>query len=569
MERHFIRRLVSLVLVKRFIFGWLALLSLLIVAVAMQTLALNSYYKEKGAVSGGVYREGIIGTFKNANPIYASGTIDSSVSRLVFSGLLKYDNNHNLVGDLAKRWEIDKSEKRYTLYLRDDIKWHDGQPFTAEDVVFTVQTIQNSDSESFLRAGWKEVKARAKGDNAVVFELPSIYGAFVHSLTVGILPKHVLGNVPPAQLRSNNFNNIEPVGTGPFELDAVEVMGEGADERTVRVGLTAYDGYHFGKPNISRLVIRTFLDDKTLIEAYSEHEVDAMVGLSALPEELRDDRTTIDYGIPLTAEVMVFFRTSNDILNDMAVRRALVLAANRAEIIRAIDYPLLPADSPLLTLHKSNFGQKLRQQTNMPQEAAKILDKSGWKLNPKTGVRAKKGRPLSIRLHAQATDELSIVGKQLQQQWKNLGVDVKVILQDSDDIQTTTSLHSYDAMLSTISIGPDPDVFAYWHSSQADVRSPTRLNLSEYRSQEADQALELGRARTVPEIRATKYEPFLKTWIADAPALALYQPRFLYVVRSPLYNFNVRSAVSAADRFNGVNNWMVREALIRKTPAAD
>ena len=524
-ERHFIKRLVNLVFVRRFIVGRLILVSILVVAVIMQIFSLNKHYKEIGPVSGGVYSEGIIGTFKNANPIYTSGTIDSSVSRLVFSGLLKYGNNHKLVGDLAQSWEIDKSEKKYTVHLRKGVKWHDGQPFTAKDVVFTIKTIQNSDSESFLRSGWKEVAVQAENDTTVVFKLPSVYGAFIHSLTVGILPEHVLGSVPPNQLRSSNFNNIKPVGTGPFELDTVEVIGKGADERTVRVGLAGYDNYHFGKPSISRFVVRTFLDEKTLIEGYQNKEIDAMVGLTSVPDELQEDRTTIDYGIPLTAETMVFFKTSDEVLQDTEVRRALVLGANRAKIIDSIGYPLLAAKSPLLSLHKS-YSKNLIQPTNKIEQANKLLDKAGWKKDPETGIRKKYGIGLSIKLYAQATDELSKVGEQLQKQWKDLGVDVEVVLQDKEDIQTTTSLHNYSALLSTISIGPDPDVFAYWHSSQADVRSQTRLNLSEYRSEEADQALELGRTRTSTLIRAAKYEPFLKAWLKDAPALALNQPRF-------------------------------------------
>ncbi len=567
-EKHFVRRLVSLSLVKRFVFGWLVLMVLLIIAVIMQLFALNSHYKEQGPIRGGVYREGIIGTYKNANPIYAAGTTDSSVSRLVFSGLLKYDDDHNLVGDLAEKWEIDKTEKVYTIHLRQGVKWHDGRPFTARDVVFTVKTIQNAASESVLRPGWSEVEVQAKDDNTVVFKLPSIYGAFVHSLTFGILPEHILGSLPPEKLRSSNFNNIQPVGTGPFKLDTVEVLGKGTDKKTARIGLSSYDDYHFGKPPVSKFIISTYVDDKSLIEAFGNKQIDAMVGLTEVPQELKDEKNTAEYGVPLAAETMVFFRTSNDILSDSKVRQALVLGANRAKIIASIGYPLLPADSPLLPLHQS-YDKRLTQQTNDFKQANRLLDKAGWKMNRETKIREKRGQKLTIKLQAQATSELSKVSEQLQKEWQALGADVQVMLQDKDDIQTTTSLHNYDALISTISIGPDPDVFAYWHSSQADVRSPTRLNLSEYKSSEADQALELGRARTDPRIRAVKYKPFLRAWLSDAPALALYQPRFLYIVRSPLYNFDVKSAVTAADRFNNVQNWMVREGLVPKTTSQD
>jgi len=132
-------------------------------------------------------------------------------------------------------------------------------------------------------------------------------------------------------------------------------------------------------------------------------------------------------------------------------------------------------------------------------------------------------------------------------------------MQSDTELQTTLSLHSYDALLYGIELGPDPDVFAYWHSSQADARAQQRLNFSEYKSPASDAALEAGRTRSDPTIRAIKYRPFLEAWRNDAPAISLYQPRFLYVTHGQLFGFEPTVMNSGLDRYANVENWMIRE----------
>jgi len=135
-------------------------------------------------------------------------------------------------------------------------------------------------------------------------------------------------------------------------------------------------------------------------------------------------------------------------------------------------------------------------------------------------------------------------------------------LQPGDDFQGSVSRHDYDALLYGIAIGPDPDVFAYWHSSQANLSSATRLNLSEYKSAIADKSLEAGRTRTDPSVRTVKYRPFLEAWRSDAPAIVLYQPRFYYLARSEVFGFNPRLFNEPSDRFSNVSQWMIRQQKI-------
>ena len=161
---------------------------------------------------------------------------------------------------------------------------------------------------------------------------------------------------------------------------------------------------------------------------------------------------------------------------------------------------------------------------------------------------------------SQSSSEYSAVARILQKQWQDIGVDVQISLQPEQELQPTIAQHSYDALLYAIAIGRDPDVFAYWHSSQADVRSQTRLNFSEYQSTSANEGLEGGRTRYDPNVRSIKYKSFLEAWQKDSPALVLYQPRYLYVARKPFSGYNVAQLNSVADRFVNVENWTIKES---------
>ncbi len=559
-EKHLIRRLMRLPNVRRFLAGWIGLLFLLAVGVILQTRMLSTTYQDVQPKSGGTYREGMIGTFTNANPLYASSSVDSSVSRLVFAGLLKYDENNKLVGDLADHWSVDETERVYTVTLKDKLRWHDGKALTAKDVVFTYKTIQNPETKSSLYPSWQNIKIESTDDRTVVFTLASNLSAFPHSLTNGIIPQHILGSVNPSQLRSNTFNNVAPVGSGPFMFSKVEVVGETPEDRQERIALSAFDAYHFGRPKLDSFIIRTFSQEENLIDAYHDKQINAMAGLESLPESLQDKSDTAELTVPLTGEVLVFFKTTQAVLQDSSVRKALVLAVDKDALFKDFAYPVVSIDEPFLRTH-AGYDKAFRQVTGQLDAAKEQLDAAGWVVDPASGIRSKDGTKLSFRLNSQGTEEYSKIASGLQRQWRALGVDMQVELQSDQELQNTLALHTYDALLYGISLGADPDIFAYWHGSQADPRSSTRLNFSEYKSRTADQALEAGRTRSDAQLRAVKYRPFLEAWRNDAPALALYQPRLVYVVRKPISGFELRTANTAADRFVNIERWTIREGL--------
>lgn len=563
-EQHFFKRLTRLFEVRRFLAGWVLLLILLAGGVTIQLRALTNYYQELAPAPGGTYSEGMIGSFTNASPLYASGLVDVTVSRLVFAGLLKYDSNNSLIGDLAESWKVSPDGKLYTVLLRPNLKWHDGKTVTSEDVAYTFQTIQNPDAKSPLYHGWRGVVIKPVDPRTITFTLPNPLAPFAYALTTGIVPKHILGNIEYAQLRSSPFNTSRPIGAGPFKWETIETLANSSSTNLQQIGLARYGDYHKGQPNIQRFVIKTYENNNQLIDGFQRQDIDSLVGLDRLPDSMTKSKDIVEHTAPLTAQTMAFLRTDSEVLADVKVRQALVHSINVPAVVGALKYPTIIADEPLLR-GQAGYNPALRQLPFNVEAANKLLDEAGWKRLPNETVRSKGAAKLSLKFLAQNNSDYVAITQQLQKAWQAVGAEAAVTLLSDSDLQPVVNGRGYDVLLYGISLGVDPDVFAYWHSSQADPRAASRLNLSNYKSTPADKALEAGRNRIDPSLRAAKYVPFLQSWRNDAPAIALYQPRFLYITRNQLYGFEPKAINTAADRFNNVENWMIREDYKLKT----
>jgi peptide/nickel transport system substrate-binding protein len=560
-DRHFVKRLGNLTMpVRRFVVAWVLLLVILIGALFVQNLALSGYYQKLRPVPGGIYNEGILGTFTNANPMYATNDVDTSVSRLLFAGLLTYDGHNQLAGDLASGYSVNATGTEYTVHLKPHLTWQDGQPLTSADVVFTYQSIQNPDAQSPLRSSWENITITAPDTHTVVFKLPGTLASFPYNMTNGIVPKHILAGIPAANLRSADFNTVHPVGAGPFAWQAIQVTGNDPSVAQEQIALVPFSGYARGAPKLRELIIHAYVSKAKLIQAFQSGQLTGAAGLSNVPSSAKKVRSLEVHSPLLTAANMVFFKTSSGVLSDVHVRQALVDGTNRQAIIKKLGYPSRIVNEPLL-MGQLGYDPALAQAGYSPSAARKQLNKDGWKAG-KGGIRVKDGHNLSFTLTAADTPEYRSVTRELYQQWKNIGVQLKVELQDNSDFHNTLTYHNYDAVLYGISIGTDPDVFVYWDSSQADVRSSNRLNLSEYKNVIADSALEAGRSRLEPGLRQIKYKPFLQEWQKDYPALGLYQPRFLYLTDGPVAGLSDHAINSSAGRFNNVQNWEIREAKV-------
>ncbi len=557
LDRHVFKRFNRLYDVRRFVFAWVALLFFAGFGAVWQVKGLDHFYLELAPVNGGVYREGILGNYTTANPLFAVGSANVSVSGLVFSGLFQLAPNGELEPDLATKLEVGEDTKTYTVSLRDDVYWHDGEKFDADDVVFTYNVITNPEVKSPLLSSWSGVKVSVQDSRTVVFTLPNTLSSFRYSLTNGIVPEHILRDTAPADLRNVAFNTVSPIGTGPFIYDSVEVLGDNIEERHEKIALNANTNYYLPPPKIESVVMRTFRFEEDMLEAFEAKEINSMVGLQTVSDVLLQDESIKTFSTPLSSQVMVFMNNDSLSLSDVKVRQALSYATDTTALRQSIGYQLIESDQPFLKSHFAYDATKSQVGFNFV-EAERLLDEAGWIKN-EDGIRMKENQLLNLRLVSQSLTEYAAVVRGLQEQWAKLGVSVEAFLQPEADVQSgALTRHDYDVLLYGISIGPDPDVFAYWHSSQADPRIKSRLNLSEYKSDAADAGLEGGRTRLDETLRKVKYGPFLDAWRSDAPAIALYQPRFLFVVRGTLEGYVSGEFNTPADRFYSINQWQVR-----------
>lgn len=557
LEQHFVGRLGRLWKVRRFLFAWGTLIVLLITTLVIQTRALGVYYQTQQPIPGGTYTEGILGTFTTSNPLYATGSVDSSVSRLVFSGLFKYNDQNALVGDLAQSWAVNERGNVYTVVLKPNLHWQDGHVLSSEDVVFTYQTIQNPDAESVLFNSWQGVKVAAVDSRTITFTLPQALSSFPYSMVNGLIPRHLLKDTPVTQLRSVPFDTSNPVGAGPFSWKAIEVVGSDGDKREERIALSPNKYYAGGTPKLDGFIVRAFHNQDSIISSFNKQELDGIVGFNKVPDQIAKHSSTRQYSFPLSSQTMIFLKTSTGPLADVQVRKALVLATDVPGIASGLGYPTQLVDEPILR-SQPGYDKSLAQTGFNTTTANQVLDAAGW-VRGANGIRTKGGQPLTITLTTENTPEYTYVTSKLKEQWRAVGVNAMFVLQSPSDLQTALAFHTYDALLYGISIGVDPDVLAYWHSSQADIRSANRLNFSEYKSTTADKALEAGRTRTDPALRAIKYRPFLEAWRDDAPAIGLYQPRFLYITRQSIAGLVEHTINTPTDRYSNVQNWMIRE----------
>lgn len=542
--------------VRRFMAGWLSLVALLSLFTAGTFWQLRQAAQTNAPARGGTYTEGVVGSVNNLSPLFSSGTLDDSTARLIFNGLLRYDTTGALAPDLAREWSVDSSGKVYSLKLQPGVLWHDGEPLTAEDVIYTIQTIQNPATRSTRLASWQGVKVAAVNQFEVSFELPAPFAPFPGALTLPILPKHLLQDIAPEKLRTASFNT-NPVGTGPFVFTALR-----SEANAQRVEFSRNADYFRGAPQLEKFVIRTFTDEEHLATALREREITAAVDLKAESIMAFSKDTSIrPVDTPVNSGVFAFFKTTTGPLADTNVRLALAKAIDRQVFLSLFDARFAPLKSPLLG-SQLGYSAAFNQQTNIA-EAGQMLDAAGW-AKQANGMRAKDGLPLELGLTTLNSSQYSAVAGELQKQWERVGVSVKPQLLASKQLQQNAlSAHAYDILLYGISIGSDPDVYAYWHSSQARAGG---LNFSEWKSGRADSSLETARTRLDPVLREARYRTFQDEWLKAAPAVALYQPRVNYAYHQNATGFVPFAANNISERLTNVEAWTVNTRRVGQTP---
>jgi len=238
-------------------------------------LSTNFFYKNTvvTAAAGGHHREGVMGQPRFINPIYVGNSdVDRDLVQLVFAGLMKYTPEGEVVLDLAKEVNVDEEGKIYRVILKDNVVWHDGEKLDARDVIFTIQTIQNPEYKSPLRANWIGVEIEEiEGSQGlgIEFRLEKPYIAFLERLTLKLIPQHIWQDIPAQSFPLSVFN-LKPVGLGPYLVEEVKQTENGS---IAMLELASF-GKYFGKsPFIQKISFRFFKTDEELLRAAASGEV--------------------------------------------------------------------------------------------------------------------------------------------------------------------------------------------------------------------------------------------------------------------------------------------------------
>lgn len=558
-----IKKLATIRDIRQQIILWLMIIGGLIVAAAMQMMWFQQSYRVQAGTAGGVYAEATLGPIDTLNPLYAVSSAERSVSQLVFSRLLDYDQTGHLRDDLATSIVPDKTKRNYTVTLRKDALWHDGEPVTAADVVYTVDAMKDPDIRAVMRSSWLDVRAAQIDQYTVKFSLPAPHAAFPHALTFAVLPKHILSSLAQGNMRENVFS-LSPVGSGPFSVKLLQ--SSSARENHKVTHLNAWQNYYRGKPKLSRFELHAYSSPEAIARAVTTRDVNAAIDINTVTDKLPSNMVTESH--PTNMGVYALFNTSASVLSDVSVRKALQLSVDNAAMRKVVGHDVPALDGPFLKGQIEHVALPKAPSYNI-KKAKALLDRAGWKQGQGSDIRTnKRNVPLKLQLKTLKGRYDAAIDSMVQQ-WRQIGVDVVVSQFDAADgsqgfARTVLQPRDYDVLVTRLDIGADPDVFAYWHSSQA---NSTGLNFSNYRSAVSDDALLSARLRTEPILRSEKYRAFAKQWYADVPAIGLYQTVAVYT-HSQLTDSLRKGQVmpNSVDRYSDVIYWTAEKTQVYKTP---
>jgi len=535
------------------------------IIIALGSIAVRYIWSNIGEVpaAGGTYTEASVGGPRFANPILAStNDADLDIVKLVFSGLMRTDSHGAIVPDLAESYEIDDEGKTYTFELKSGVTWHDGAPLTAYDVVATFSYIRDPSWKSPLLAQFRNVLVEATSDRTVVFQLDEPFAPFLSLLTVGIVPEHLWQEIVPGDASRAELN-IKPVGTGPFRFKNFTKDKNGAIRS---YSVTRYSEYYGTQPLLNEITFTFYADFALAAEALIDKKVD---GLSFLPLEFREAVDAVSslrtYTFRLPQYTALFLNQSrNDLLKGDHIREAMALALDKEDLLRqTLGYSGVPVHGPILPGFVG-FHPDVKKYDQDLKRAVELLEDNNWTLNT-DGVRTKniKGAdgemietPLAMTITTVDAQENITVAQIIKRSWESIGIQAELEIVPASRIQQDKiRSRDYDVLLYGEIIGPDPDPYPFWHSSQ---NEGSGLNLAVFSNRKVDELLEKARATTDEETRAELYEEFQDILAEDLPAIFLYSPTYTYAVDRRVQGIETGTIFAPADRFMEVKKWYVK-----------
>lgn len=547
-KENLIERVSHIQNIKLLIFEWSLLVLALIMLAMTQAFWFSSSYATDVFVDGGTYTEATIGRVNSMNPLFATTSSEKVLSKLMFATITTIDYSGKPGLMLAESLTPDENGKVWTMKLRDNLKWSDGEPLASEDVMFTIALIQNPAVNTIYASNLENVKVAENENGEIVFTLPAAYADFESALEIPIVPKHSLENVQPKTLIEADFSSM-PVTSGAFKFNALQTKTN-SDEEVVYLSANPY--YYLGRPMLNTFAIHTFATKDAIADAMNNGSVTATAELGGLDSDKITSDSFIKRESSVNVGAFIFLNTTSHFLKNRELRTTIREGLNLATIrdkapgTSALNYPL------------TNMQIELNSYPEIPAEnfleaTAKIEE-------------FEKEEIISLNIATVNSGYLPAVAEELKNQLVLLGIDARLMVYEEtqDFIANIIAKRNYDILVYEVELGADPDLLPYYHSSQTKAAG---LNLSNYSNTLVDDLI-VGARETLDEtLRVKKYESFLNYWVEDAPSIGLYLANATYI-----YNKNVRTfgenvkLVTIMDRFSDINNWATVKATRNLTP---
>ena len=517
--------------VRLLIFEWVLLVVALIMLALAQAFWFGDSYAENVYTTGGTYTEATVGEVNSMNPLFATTNSEKVLSKLMFATIATVDYSGHPGNQLAKSITASENGRRWTVELRENLKWSDGEPITTDDVIFTAELIKNPMVNTIYGANLANVKVSVDENGAVIFDLPSTYADFMSALNFPVVPKHVLDRADPKALIEDAFSNT-PVTSGAFTYNATQSITSNGEKIYY---LSANPNYYLGRPMVNSFAVHTYTNKDSVVEAVNAGTVTATAELSGADANRIVTNQFIQRNSSLSSGAYIFFNTAHNAVSSTETRQSIRQGINLEKIrelapeVAALDYPLTNSQIEII-----NYPVVPGYDPSAAKEKIAKLNENG---------------PVHLDVATVNSGYLPSVTNAIADDLRDLGFDVNVSVYEENQefINNVVSKRSYDILVYEIELGADPDLLPYYHSSQA---TGAGLNLSSYKNVLVDDLL-LGARDTIDNgLRAKKYESFLQYWVNDVPAIGLYQPNLTYYYNKNVrtYSNNVR-LMTAIDRF--------------------
>jgi|GEM_PF-173857 len=602
-KENFIDRLAHVKMVRLLVLEWSLLVFAIIFFAITQAFWYTSSYATEVFSDGGTYTEGTLGTVNSLNPLFASTSSEKTLSKLLFATLSITDYSGHTGLGLAKSITHDEAAKVWTVVLKNDLKWSDGESLSPDDVIFTANLIKNPSLNTNFSGSLTGVTVKSLSDEEIKtvfctpkegeavtrqncaeyyaggvlnFELSTANVFFESALDFPILPEHILKNVSPELILENGYSSKPSVTSGPFSYNATQLVGNKGEQV---VYLTANANYYKGEPLLGSFAVHAYLDTNALTSALNSGSITATADLTSrdsnaakkenetvtnadgnevakqyvTSDAMSERQTALSYG------TFAFLNTKSEYLKDKSLRQALQMGIDMSKVREvlhgepALDFPLISSQIDL------KFPSlPALDKTKAVDLVAGFLQKGGYGSGDK---------PLpEINIATVRSGYLPEIAEKLADEIRSIGLNAAVNVYDvtSDFTVNVLSPRNYDILVYEIGLGPDPDVFAYYHSSEANASGH---NLSSYTNTIVSDLLLSARSTVDDSARKTKYEKFLERWVEDVPALGIFQTNLSYYVNTNVRTFSEdNKLVYATDRFTDINHWGATKTTKNRTP---